>query len=131
MACESSVKSDNETDYVWVYGEVTPLPPPEVVQELVRKTLTSIGYTSAKLGTSAETAVIEVRLAGQSADIALGVDKSLEAKEGDTTDLDTGAGDEDDDRLCLRQDTGVHAGANRAGPPLDAPARARTQETVT
>lgn len=95
VACESSVKSDDDTDYVWVYGEVTPLPPPEVVQELVRRTLTSIGYTSRELGTSAETAVIEVRLAGQSADIALGVDKALEAKEGAMEDdMDTGAGDQ-------------------------------------
>ena len=33
VACESSVKSDEDTDWVWVYGEVTPLPPPDVVDE--------------------------------------------------------------------------------------------------
>jgi S-adenosylmethionine synthetase len=94
VACESSIKSDEQTDYVWVYGEVTPLPPPEVVDKLVRQTLTEIGYTDRAFGTSAETAKIQYALSGQSADIALGVDKSLEAKQGDTSDLDTGAGDQ-------------------------------------
>ncbi len=95
VACESSVKSDEDTDWVWVYGEVTPLPPPEVVDEIVRKVLTDIGYTDRAFGTSAETATIEVRLSGQSADIALGVDKALEAKQGSMEDdLNTGAGDQ-------------------------------------
>jgi S-adenosylmethionine synthetase len=95
VACESSVKSDENDDWVWVYGEVTPLPPPEVVRDLVRKVLTDIGYVDRSYGTSAETATIEVRLSGQSADIALGVDKALEAKKGDIEDdLDTGAGDQ-------------------------------------
>ncbi len=95
VACESSIKSDDQDDFVWVYGEVTPLPPPEVVDELVRKTLTEIGYTDRSYGCSAETAHVEVRLIGQSADIALGVDKALEAKEGSLADeLDTGAGDQ-------------------------------------
>lgn len=94
VACESSIKSDEQTDYVWVYGEVTPLPPPDVVDRLVRQTLTEIGYTDRAFGTSAETAKIQYALSGQSADIAMGVDKSLEAKQGDTTDLDTGAGDQ-------------------------------------
>jgi S-adenosylmethionine synthetase len=95
VACESSVKSDENTDWVWIYGEVTPLPPEEVVRDLVRKVLTDIGYTDRAYGTSAETATIEVRLSGQSADIALGVDKALEAKQGSLADdLDTGAGDQ-------------------------------------
>jgi S-adenosylmethionine synthetase len=95
VACESSVKSDENTDWVWVYGEVTPLPPDDVVRQLVREVLTDIGYTDRSYGTSAETATIEVRLSGQSVDIALGVDKSLEAKEGSLgDDLDTGAGDQ-------------------------------------
>jgi S-adenosylmethionine synthetase len=95
VACESSVKSDDQTDYVWVYGEVTPLPPEDVVKDLVRKVLADIGYTDRAFGTSAETAQIEVRLSGQSADIAMGVDKALEAKQGELADdLDTGAGDQ-------------------------------------
>ena len=95
VACEASVKSDDEDDFVWVYGEVTPLPPTEIVDQLVRHVLTEIGYTDRAYGCSAETATIEVRLVGQSADIALGVDKSLEAKQGEVTDeLETGAGDQ-------------------------------------
>jgi len=95
VACESSVKSDEDTDWVWVYGEVTPLPPEDVVRDIVRKVLTDIGYTDRAYGTSAETATIEVRLSGQSADIALGVDKGLEAKQGAVEDnLDAGAGDQ-------------------------------------
>jgi S-adenosylmethionine synthetase len=95
VACESSVKSDETDDWVWVYGEVTPLPPPDVVDALVRRTLNEIGYTDRSYGTSGESARVEVRLAGQSADIALGVDKALEAKEGSLTDeMDTGAGDQ-------------------------------------
>ena len=95
VACESSVKSDENTDWVWVYGEVTPLPPEDVVRDIVRKVLTDIGYTDRAYGTSAETATIEVRLSGQSADIALGVDKGLEAKQGTAEDdLDAGAGDQ-------------------------------------
>ncbi len=95
VACEASVKSDENNDWVWIYGEVTPLPPPEVVDSLVRRTLSDIGYTDRSFGTSAETAHVEVRLIGQSADIALGVDRALEAKEGDLTDeFDTGAGDQ-------------------------------------
>src|SRR5215216_3245763 len=70
VACESSVKSDDDNDYVWIYGEVTPLPPEDVVKQLVRSVLTDIGYTDRALGTSAETASIDVRLSGQSADIA-------------------------------------------------------------
>ena len=95
VACEASVKSDDSDDWVWIYGEVTPLPPPEVVDGLVRRTLSDIGYTDRTFGTSAETAQVEVHLIGQSADIALGVDRSLEAKKGDQTDeFDTGAGDQ-------------------------------------
>jgi S-adenosylmethionine synthetase len=95
VACESSIKSDENDDWVWVYGEATPLPPPEVVDQLVRQVLTDIGYTDRSYGTSAETAKVNVHLSGQSADIALGVDKALEAKSGSLEDdLDTGAGDQ-------------------------------------
>ena len=94
VACEASVKADDDEDYVWIYGEVTPLPPPEVVDRLVRQTLTEIGYTDRAFGTSAESATVQVHLVGQSADIALGVDKSFEAKAGDKDEMDTGAGDQ-------------------------------------
>jgi S-adenosylmethionine synthetase len=95
VACESSVKADENEDWIWVYGEVTPLPPKDVVEQIVRRTVAEIGYTDRSYGTSAESATVEVRLIGQSPDIAMGVDKALEAKEGSLKDdLDTGAGDQ-------------------------------------
>jgi S-adenosylmethionine synthetase len=94
VACESSVKSDDHTDRVWVFGEVTPLPPDDVVRDLVRKTLHEIGYVRREQGCAADTAEVSVYLTGQSADIALGVDKSLEAKQAGPDGLDTGAGDQ-------------------------------------
>jgi len=95
VACESGIKSDEAEDWVSVFGEVTPLPPKQKVRELVRKTLDAIGYTDRSYGTSGQSVHIEVHLSGQSADIALGVNKSLEAKEGTLgDDLDTGAGDQ-------------------------------------
>lgn len=95
VACESGIKSDEADDWVSVFGEVTPLPPKHVVRDLVRKTLNEIGYTDRSHGTSGHTVHIEVHLSGQSADIALGVDKALEAKQEQLTDdLDTGAGDQ-------------------------------------
>lgn len=96
VACEVSVKSDNDSDWVWVYGEVTPLPPPSVIEELVRRTLNDIGYTDRAFGTSAETAIVEVRLVGQSTDIKEGVDHALETRDGHTNapDLEVGAGDQ-------------------------------------
>jgi len=95
VACESGIKSDEADDWVAVFGEVTPLPPKHVVRDLVRKTLNEIGYTDRAFGTAGHTVHVEVHLSGQSADIALGVDKALEAKQ-DTLgdDLDTGAGDQ-------------------------------------
>src|SRR5215210_9140963 len=95
VACESGIKSDEADDWVAVFGEVTPLPPKHVVRDLVRQTIEEIGYTDRSHGTSGKTVHIEVHLSGQSADIALGVDKSLEAKQGTLgDDLDTGAGDQ-------------------------------------
>ncbi len=95
VGCESGIKSDEADDWVSVFGEVTPLPPKHVVRDLVRKTLNDIGYTDRTYGTAGHTVHIEVHLSGQSADIALGVDKGLEAKLDATTDgLDTGAGDQ-------------------------------------
>ncbi len=95
VACESSIKSDDTRDWAAVYGEVTPLPPREVVERLVRETLRDIGYTNRSYGTSADSVEIQIMLSGQSGDIALGVDRALEAKQGTLEDsLDTGAGDQ-------------------------------------
>ncbi|MCC7105717.1 MAG: methionine adenosyltransferase [Chloroflexi bacterium] len=95
VACEASIKSDEQVDWVAVYGEVTPLPPREEVIALVRQVLTRIGYTDRAFGTSGDSVDVHVLLSGQSGDIALGVNRSLEAKEGSLQDdLDTGAGDQ-------------------------------------
>ena len=97
VACEASAKSSQEFgDWVAVYGEVTPLPPVSVVKDLVRGVLRRIGYTNSSLGASDE-CEIEVRLTGQSADIARGVDDALEHKQGEMTDAEVeavGAGDQ-------------------------------------
>ena len=94
-ACEAGIKSDEQQDWAAVFGEVTPKPSPEVVVQLVRDTLREIGYTDRSYGTSADSVRVDVLISGQSADIKQGVDKALEAKEGDIADdLDTGAGDQ-------------------------------------
>src|SRR5689334_13700433 len=94
VACETSVKSDDDADRVIVFGEVSPLPDPAVVRDLVRTTLREIGYVERAQGCAADTAEIAVYLTGQSADIALGVDQSLEARQTGEVALDTGAGDQ-------------------------------------
>ncbi len=94
VACESSIKSDDDADRVLVFGEVSPLPDAAVVRDLVRQTLRDIGYVERAQGCAADTAEIAVYLTGQSADIALGVDQSLEAKQTGEVELDTGAGDQ-------------------------------------
>src|SRR6266542_405588 len=95
VACEAGIKSDETRNWVSVFGEVTPTVPDETARELVRGVLTDIGYTKAEYGFDLEKADIQVVLSRQSADIALGVDKALEAKEGTLDDdLDTGAGDQ-------------------------------------
>src|SRR4051812_32981097 len=95
VACESGIKSDNTRSWVAVFGEVTPTVPYEAVEKLVRDTLTEIGYTSAETGFDLSIAEIVSVLSKQSGDIAMGVDKGLEAKHGEFQDhMDTGAGDQ-------------------------------------
>lgn len=91
VACEAVAKSNDDQDWIAVCGEATPLPSEDVVRSLVRNTLRRIGYTHRKYGTSGE-AEIDVRMTGQSADIAQGVDDSLETRGTDETDV--GAGDQ-------------------------------------
>jgi S-adenosylmethionine synthetase len=95
VACESGIKSDETRSWVAVFGEVTPSVPDNVVDELVRRVITRIGYTTADTGFDLKNATIESVLSRQSGDIALGVDQALEAKQGELEDdLDTGAGDQ-------------------------------------
>jgi S-adenosylmethionine synthetase len=95
VACESGIKSDETRSWVAVFGEVTPAVPDNVVDEIVRRVITRIGYTTPDTGFDLANAQIVSVLSRQSGDIAQGVDHSLEAKQGDTLDdLDTGAGDQ-------------------------------------
>src|SRR6266508_4433282 len=96
VACEASAKSNSSGDWVAVYGEVSPLPPVDVVQDMVRGVLRRIGYTRSELGASPD-CEIDVRLSRQSEDIAMGVDHALEEKRGEMSDAEVetiGAGDQ-------------------------------------
>jgi S-adenosylmethionine synthetase len=95
VACESGIKSDETRSWVAVFGEVTPSVPDDVVDDIVRRVITRIGYTTPDTGFDLTRAEINSVLSRQSADIAMGVNQSLEAKLGDLEDdLDTGAGDQ-------------------------------------
>ena len=92
VACETAIT----TGLVLVMGEVTTKGYVDI-QKIVRDTIREIGYTRSKFGFDCDTCGVIVALDEQSADIALGVDKALEAKENKMTDeeLDAiGAGDQ-------------------------------------
>lgn len=92
VACETCTT----TGLVMVMGEVTTNAYVDI-QKLVRETVREIGYDRAKYGFDCDTCGVIVALDEQSADIALGVDKALEAKENKMSDseLDAiGAGDQ-------------------------------------
>ncbi len=91
VACETATT----TGLVVVMGEITSNAAFVDIDQIVRDTITEIGYVQSRYGFDAETCGVIVSTKEQSADIALGVDKALEAKEGDIQDsLDTGAGDQ-------------------------------------
>jgi len=92
VACEVSVT----TGLVVVMGEITCDCYVDIGQ-LAREVISDIGYTRAKFGFDAETCGVIVSIKEQSADIALGVDKALEAKTGEMSDAEIeaiGAGDQ-------------------------------------
>ena len=90
VACETFCT----TGMVCVMGEVTTNAQIDI-QEIVRETVREIGYDRAKYGFDCDSCAVITSLHKQSPDIAMGVDKSLEAKTGaDTDGLDTGAGDQ-------------------------------------
>ena len=90
VACETFAT----TGIITVMGEITTKARVDV-QKIVRDTVAEIGYDRAKYGFDATTCAVISSIHEQSADIALGVDKSLEAKDGEMSDgLDTGAGDQ-------------------------------------
>jgi S-adenosylmethionine synthetase len=95
VACESGIKSDETRSWVAVFGEATPAVPDDVVDEIVRRVITRIGYTTPDSGFDLQNAQIVSVMSRQSGDIAMGVDQALEFKQGDMSDdLDTGAGDQ-------------------------------------
>ena len=90
VACETSCT----TGLVLVMGEITTSSYVDI-PSIVRKTIADIGYDSSDKGFDAATCGIITAIDEQSADIALGVDKALEAQEGELKDkYDTGAGDQ-------------------------------------
>ena len=93
VACECATK----TGYIMALGEITTTGFVNF-DELVRKVVTGIGYDSSEKGFDGNTCGVLIALANQSPDIALGVNKSKEAKEGEV-DKDAeieaiGAGDQ-------------------------------------
>ena len=90
VACETAAC----TGFILVTGEITTKAQIDI-PTIVRNTVNEIGYNDAKTGFDGNTCAVMVALDQQSADIAMGVDKALEAKEGELKDdLDTGAGDQ-------------------------------------
>jgi len=92
VACECSAT----TGLVVIMGEITTSTYVDMA-ELARKTVRDIGYTRAKYGFDGDTCGVIVSVKEQSRDIALGVDKALEAKRGEMTDAEIeaiGAGDQ-------------------------------------
>lgn len=90
VACETFAA----TGIITVMGEVTTEAYVDI-PEVVRRTVEEIGYDRAKYGFDCHTCAVMTSIHEQSPDIALGVDRCAEAKEGTMTDdLDTGAGDQ-------------------------------------
>src|SRR5512135_3670072 len=92
VACETATK----TGFVMVLGEITTRAHINFDQ-LIRKVVTGIGYDDSSKGFDGNTCAVQVAIAQQSSDIALGVDKALEAKAGEMTDAQIesiGAGDQ-------------------------------------
>ena len=82
------------TGQIHIAGEVTTKTYVDI-PKLVRETIADVGYTKSDVGFDAETCGVSVSIDEQSPDIALGVDKSLEAKAGDDDAFElTGAGDQ-------------------------------------
>ncbi len=90
VACETCCT----TGLVMVMGEITTKGYVDI-QSVVRNTVLDIGYNRAKFGFDGSTCAVINSIHEQSPDIALGVDKSAEAKSGEINDeYDTGAGDQ-------------------------------------
>lgn len=92
VACETCTT----TGIVMVMGEISTKAYVDI-QKIVRDTVREIGYTRGKYGFDADTCGVIITIDEQSSDIAMGVDKALEAKENNMTDEEIdaiGAGDQ-------------------------------------
>ena len=89
VACETFCT----TGLVAIMGEVTTHADVDL-QKVVRDAVREIGYTRAKFGFDCDSCAVISSIHEQSPDIAMGVDRSLEAKEGAGDGLDIGAGDQ-------------------------------------
>ena len=90
VACETMAC----TGFVVVTGEITTKAYVDI-QKVVRDTVKEIGYDRSEYGFDGNTCAVFAAIDEQSADIAMGVDKALEARNGELKDdLDTGAGDQ-------------------------------------
>jgi S-adenosylmethionine synthetase len=92
VACEAATK----TGFVVLMGEITTQAQINY-DDLARSVISDIGYTRAKFGFDGSTCGVLIAIAKQSGDIAMGVDKALEAKEGEMTEAEIeaiGAGDQ-------------------------------------
>ena len=86
VACETAIT----TGLVLVMGEITTKAYVDI-QKIVRETIREIGYDRAKYGFDCDTCGVITAIDDQSADIAMGVDKALEAKTGDAKEENIGA----------------------------------------
>ena len=92
VACETATK----TGFVMVLGEITTRGFVDF-DRLVRDVVREIGYDNSIKGFDANTCAVQVAIANQSGDIAMGVDKAMEAKAGQMTEAEieaVGAGDQ-------------------------------------
>ena len=89
VACETTAC----TGLIHVMGEITTSCYVDIAH-IAREVVRDIGYDRGKYGFDCDTCAVVTSIDEQSADIAMGVDKSLENKEGTDSELSTGAGDQ-------------------------------------
>lgn len=89
VACETIVT----TGQVHIFGEISTQCYVDIAN-IARETINNIGYNRAKFGFDGNTCGVLISIDEQSPDIAMGVDKALEAKEGQAAEEETGAGDQ-------------------------------------
>lgn len=89
VACETIVT----TGQVHIFGEISTKCYVDIAH-IARETINNIGYNRAKFGFDGNTCGVLISIDEQSPDIAMGVDKALEAKEGQAAEEETGAGDQ-------------------------------------